>query len=75
MFQCTGDSEPIHTTSWTYNSLQLTNGTKYTITTQDYYTSILTVTNVSLIDAGTYNCIINNKYNTDTSMATLSVQG
>lgn len=74
VFQCVGESEPIHSTVWLYNSSVLVNETKYIIF-EENFTSVLTVANVSLSDSGTYICVIQNEYGTDKASANLLIQG
>ena len=75
VFHCSAISEPVHITDWRFNSLPLTNSSKYLIEGQDSVNSTLTVFNVSLADEGSYTCRVSNVHGFDFESATLRVQG
>ena len=73
VFECRGDSDPVHSTVWIYNMSELVNGTKYMISGETH--TKLVVKNVSLTDSGLYSCVIKNEYRMDSATARLQVQG
>ena len=75
VFHCSAISEPVHITDWMFNSLPLTNTSKYLIEGQDSINSTLTVFNVSLADEGSYTCSVSNVHGFDFESTTLRVQG
>ena len=75
VLHCTAISEPVHITSWFFDSVMLTNGSKYLIEGENTVNSTLTIFNVSLDDEGAYSCNASNVHGIDFASANLRIQG
>ena len=75
VLHCSAVSEPVHITTWTFNSAHLVNSSKYLIEGESTINSTLTIFNVSLDDEGSYTCSVSIVHGFDFESATLRVQG
>ena len=73
VFTCSAVAEPIPTFHWELNGTILTDPEKYSISSVDDATSMLTINSVSLSDAGEYTCIAINDHGNDSAAADLQV--
>ena len=76
-FSCNVTGEPTPTILWQFNGQQITESSKYTVSTLtsgDVTRSMLTVSALLTSDSGTYSCYAENDHLNETASAMLTVQ-
>ena len=73
VFSCSAVGEPFPTYQWWFDGAVLLESAKYRINNSNHETSVLTISLVSVSDAGEYTCLVSNPHGNDSAVVELKV--